>query len=274
MKAFRIGVTAVSIVFTQAIICGVAIAPAVFVWSAVVRATPADSVVRLLVASMLLAPSYMLFALCLMPVSALITRLAGARTPPCVELRISDMSWTLMTWAQYMAASHVVRLVAGTVFRGSPIWTAYLRMNGARIGRRVYINTLSIADHNLLEFGDDVIVGADVHISGHTVEAGMLKTAGVRLGSNVTIGLGSVIDIDVEVGPHCQVGALTLVPKHARLEGHAAYVGIPARRITGRVSPGIGGGPDDRLELTHVDRLGDDAVGPELLGPGRHILGP
>ena len=90
------------------------------------------------------------------------------------------------------------------------------------------------ADHNLLEFGDDVIIGADVHISGHTVEAGMLKTAGVRLGSNVTIGLASVIDIDVAIGPYCQVGALTLVPKHSRLDSDAVYVGIPARRIGGR----------------------------------------
>jgi serine acetyltransferase len=234
VKAFRIGVTVLAIAVIQAVICGVAIAPAVFMWSAVVRLTPADSAVRLLVASMLLAPSYILFALCLMPVSAAVMRLAGARTPPRAELRISDMSWTLMKWAHYMAASHVVRLVAGTVFRGSPIWTAYLRMNGARIGRRVFINTLSIADHNLLEFGDDVIIGADVHISGHTVEAGMLKTAGVRLGSNVTIGLASVIDIDVAIGPYCQVGALTLVPKHSRLDSHAVYVGIPARRIGGR----------------------------------------
>jgi acetyltransferase-like isoleucine patch superfamily enzyme len=168
-----------------------------------------------------------------MPVSALMTRLVGARTPSQVELRISEMSWMLMKWAHYMAASHVVRLVSGTIFRGSPIWTAYLRMNGARIGRRVFVNTLSIADHNLLEFGDDVIIGADVHISGHTVEAGVLKTAGVRLGSNVTIGLASVIDIDVVIGPSCQVGALTLVPKHSRLDSHAVYVGIPARRIDG-----------------------------------------
>ena len=231
MKSFRIGVTALSIVLVQATICGVAIAPAVFSWNAGVQSTPAGSALRLVVGGVLLAPSYILFALCLMPVSALMTRVVGARTPPQVKLRISDMSWPLMKWVHYMAASHVVRLVAGTVFRGSPLWTAYLRMNGARIGRRVFINTLSISGHNLLEFGDDVIIGADVHISGHTVEAGVLKTAGVRLASNVTIGLGSIIDIDVDIGPHCQVGALTLVPKHAKLDGNAVYVGIPARRI-------------------------------------------
>ena len=52
-----------------------------------------------------------------------------------------------------------------------------------------------------------------------------------RLGRNVTIGLGSVIDIDVEAGPDCQVGALSLVPKHTKLEAGAVYAGIPVRRI-------------------------------------------
>jgi acetyltransferase-like isoleucine patch superfamily enzyme len=126
------------------------------------------------------------------------------------------------------------------MFRGSPLWTAYLRMNGARIGKRVFINTLSIADHNLLELGDDVVIGADVHISGHTVEDGLLKTAGVRVGSHVTIGLGSAIDIDVAIGDGCQIGALTLVPKHARLDANAVYVGIPARKLSERPSDTLG----------------------------------
>jgi len=84
---------------------------------------------------------------------------------------------------------------------------------------------------NLLDISDDVVIGADVHMSGHTVENGVVKTARVRVGSNVTIGLGSAIDIDVDIGDGCQIGAFTLVPKHARLEPHAVYVGIPARRL-------------------------------------------
>lgn len=61
-----------------------------------------------------------------------------------------------------------------------------------------------------------------MHISGHTVERGIVKTAEVRLGRNVTVGLGSVIDIDVEVGDACEIGALSLVPKRAKLERGAA----------------------------------------------------
>ena len=236
MKAFRIGFTALSIVIVQTLTCAVAIAPAVFIWDNAMQSTSTDSTARVIVTALLLVPCYVLFALCLMPVSAATTRLIGARTKPGLELRISDMSWPLMRWVHYMAASHVVRLFSGSLFRASPIWTAYLRMNGARIGRRVFINTLSIADHNLLEFGDDVVIGDDVHVSGHTIEGGLLKTAPVRLGSNVTVGLGSVIDIGVEIGPHCQLGAFTLVPKHTRLDGDAVYVGIPARPV-GRAGP-------------------------------------
>jgi acetyltransferase-like isoleucine patch superfamily enzyme len=148
-----------------------------------------------------------------------------------MELPLAAMSWELMTWARYVVRIHLVRLFAGTVFRGSPIWTAYLRLNGAHIGRRVYINTVNISDHNLLEFGDDVVIGGDVHLSGHTVEAGVLKTGRVRLGRCVTIGLGSVIEIGVEVGEHAQVGALSFVPKHTTLPGHGVYAGIPVKRL-------------------------------------------
>ena len=232
MKAMRIGVTAVGIVLVQTFVCGVAIAPSVLLWNVVVGSAPASSTARLLKAAFLVVPSYVLFALCLMPVSAFMTRATGGRTRPDAEWRIADFPWPLMQWAHYMTATHLVRLIAGTLFRGSPLWTAYLRANGARIGRRVFVNTLSIADHNLLELGDDVVIGADVHISGHTVENGIVRTARVRVGPNVTIGVGSIIDIDVTIGPRCQVGALTFVPKHCTLESDATYVGIPAHRIT------------------------------------------
>jgi acetyltransferase-like isoleucine patch superfamily enzyme len=221
----------VTLAVTGAAVCGIAALPAVLLWSWVITSTNQSPVARILSVSVCILPSYMLFALTLMISSALLTRALGWRTPPNAELRIADMSWPLMTWVRYMAILHIVRLFAGTAFRGSPIWTAYLRLQGARIGRRVYINTLSISDDNLLEIDDDVVIGADVHVSGHTVEYGLVKTGSVRIGRNVTIGLGSVIDIGADIGPGCQVGALSLVPKHTTLDASAVYVGIPVRRI-------------------------------------------
>ncbi len=58
-----------------------------------------------------------------------------------------------------------------------------------------------------------------------------MKTASVRLGKNVTIGVGSVVEIGVEIGDDVQVGALSFIPKWRHLEGGATYVGIPVRRM-------------------------------------------
>jgi acetyltransferase-like isoleucine patch superfamily enzyme len=228
---WRIVWTVMTVCMVEALVCGVSALPVVFLWSQLLSWIAPSMAIRLVLFSLMIIPSYVLFALFLMPVTVISTRLTGWRTPVSIEVRIADMDWCLLNWARYTVAIHIVRLLAGTLFRGSPIWTSYMRLHGARFGRRVYINSISVTDYHLLEFGDDVVIGADAHISGHTVEAGLFKTGFVRLGQNVTVGLGSVIDIDVEAGPHCQVGALSLVPKHSTLEAGAVYAGVPVRRI-------------------------------------------
>lgn len=221
----------VSYSVAQTLVCGVALLPVLVTWWAMFEWTAGRPVARLAAVALAAAPSYGLFAIGLMMVSALASRLTGWQTPREATMRIADLEWPLLNWARYMASIHVVRVLAGSFFRGTPIWTAYLRLNGARLGRRVYIGSLALSDYNVLEFGDDVVIGADVHLSGHTVEGGFVKTGSVRLGSGVMIGVGTVVGIDVEAGPGCQVGALSFVPKHARLEAGTIYAGIPVRRI-------------------------------------------
>ena len=228
---WRVGCTLVAIAINELVVCAAAALPVILVWAALTTRLTSDPLIRAVVFAASVVPSYIAFALCLMVASAVANRLTGTRTPPDATMKISDMGWPLMRWARYMVASHLVRVLAGSVFRGSPIWTAYLRLNGAKIGRHVYVNSLFVTDHNLLEFGDDVVIGSEVHLSGHTVEGGVLKTARVRVGCNVTIGLGTVIDIGVTIADGCQVGALSLIPKHTTLDPGETYAGIPVRRL-------------------------------------------
>ena len=228
---WRVAWTVASILVVQAAVCAVAALPLVMIWSKLAGWLTPDRLVHAAGISVLLVPSYLAFAIGLMVASAAANRLTGARTPSNAVMPIAEMGWPLLRWARYMVAAHLVRVLAGGIFRGSPIWTAYLRLNGARIGRRVYVNSLFVSDHNLLEFDDDVVIGSDVHLSGHTVEDGVVKTGGVRLGRGVTIGLGSVIDIGVTVGEGAQVGALSFVPKHTVLDPGGVYAGVPVRRL-------------------------------------------
>jgi acetyltransferase-like isoleucine patch superfamily enzyme len=222
VRVWRLGWTVTSFLILQAVVCGLAALPALaLLWG------PA---LRLALLSLAIVPAYVLSALVLMFVSPVLTRLAGWRSPENAEMRIAELCWPALRWARYMASTHLVRVIAGTLFRGSPFWTAYMRLNGARMGRRVYVNSLAVVDHNLLEFGDDVVIGADAHVSGHTVEGGVVRTAPVKLGNNVTVGVRCLIDIGVVVGSNCQLGAMSLVPKHQVLESGGVYIGIPARR--------------------------------------------
>jgi len=226
-----------TLIVVQGIVCGLAVLPVMAVWGPLLAWTTGDPATRVVAASFAVVPSYALFAITLMFASALATRVTGWRTRPNAEMRLADLDWALLDWVRYMVAIHVVRLFAGTLFRGTPVWSAYLRLNGARVGRRVYVNSLAVSDHNLLDFGDDVVIGGDVHLSGHTVERGFVKTAPVRLGDHATIGLGSLISIGVTIGPGVQIGALSLVPKHVTLDEPGTYAGVPARPLGSDASP-------------------------------------
>lgn len=228
---WRIAWTLSTFLLLELIVCGISAAPVVIVWWQLVSFLESSPRVLIFVFSAALIPSYIIFAVVLLFVSPVAIRLAGWRTPDQAELRIADLDWDLLHFVRYAAANHVARLLAGTFFRGSPLWTAHLRLAGAKLGRRVYINSLELNDYNLLDFEDDVVIGADVHLSGHTVERGLVKTARVHLGRNTTVGVSSIVEIGVTTGPNCEIGALSFVPKMMTLDNDAVYVGIPVRRI-------------------------------------------
>jgi acetyltransferase-like isoleucine patch superfamily enzyme len=223
----RVVSTVASIILMQSIVCGLAALPVVVMWQWIdVRHLSVGA--QSLLISALVVPSFAMFALTLILISPIVNRLTGTRSPDQVTLRLADLDPALLMWMRFVVSIYIVRVFAGTLLRGTPVWTAYLRWNGARIGRGVFINTLSITDHNLLSIGNNVVIGADVRMSGHTVESGLLKTGRVTIGDDVTIGIGAVIDIGVRIGNGAQVGALSLVTKFMTLETNTTYAGIPA----------------------------------------------
>jgi acetyltransferase-like isoleucine patch superfamily enzyme len=220
----------VSVVLVETIITGLALAPAVLYihWQS---AWPMSTTLRLLLASLGFAPVYLVCACSLMLYSAGATRLLGWRTPANVELPLREFSWPVLNWGRYLMTIHVVRVFAGPAFRSTTIWNWYMRLNGARLGRDVWVNSLALMDHNLLDFADGVVIGSDAHVSGHVVEHGVLKTAVVTLGTGTLVGTGSVVGIGVESGAGAQVGALSVVPKFTQLEAGGVYVGVPVVRV-------------------------------------------
>ena len=210
--------------------CGLAVSPVAAAWLVLVQLTGGHPLLRTALVTVLAVPSYAVFALLLTLVTPLAMRATGWKTPPDTAMRLAEVRWPLLDWVRAMALIHVTRLLAGGLLKGTPIWSLHLRLCGARVGRRVYVNSLSVSDYNLLTLDDDVVIGAGVHLSGHTVEGGWVKTGRVCLGRGVTVGLDSIVEIDVDIAAGCLVGAMSFVPKHTRLTEPGTYVGVPAHR--------------------------------------------
>jgi acetyltransferase-like isoleucine patch superfamily enzyme len=228
----RVAWTVISIFIVETVTFGASVLPAFLFWSWGLSWIPRRwPLLQPAFVAMSLVPAYLVFSIALVALSALGMRVLGWRTPAPGAWKVRDLEWPLLNWSRYMISTHVVRVFVGTFFRASPLWTWYVRWNGGRIGRGVYINSLSISDHNMLDFGDGVVIGESVHLSGHTVEGGVVKTGYVRLGRFVTVGLGSMIGIGVEAGEKCQIGALSVVPKYSKLDSGAVYAGVPIKRL-------------------------------------------
>lgn len=241
-RSLRVVLAVTWFVATETLLIGAAAWPTLLAWTLLLRATTdAPTAIRGAVLAGSLAPGLLAFGLLLLALSALACRVMRWRAPPDRELPLGPLEWPLLRWAAYASCTHVASLLVGTWLRATPAWTWYVRANGARVGRGVYINSTRVGDHNLLELGDGAVIGSDVHLSGHTVEHGCLVTRRTRVGAHAVIGIGSIVSPGAEIGAGVHVGALSFVPKDVHLRDGGRYVGVPVRPIDDQPSSANGG---------------------------------
>ncbi|NNF26105.1 MAG: hypothetical protein HKO53_12430 [Gemmatimonadetes bacterium] len=231
VRAFRIGWAFLSVGAVETTIFALATLPGILLTAAVLSVTEGSTPLRVVLVPFIFVPAYVVFAIGLMVYSALVVRALNWRAGPGQAMPIRSLGWPLLRWVRGLVLQHFVRIFAGHLFRSSPLWTFYLRLNGARLGKDVYVNSLSIMDHHLISVGDGSVIGSDVHMSGHWVDHGVVRTESIVIGSGVTIGINAVVGIGVTIEDGVQVGALSVVPKYAHLKAGKTYVGAPAREL-------------------------------------------
>jgi non-ribosomal peptide synthetase-like protein len=212
-----------------AAVLGLALWPAVALWSWAEGMLPPSGMIRPLGLGVALAAAYLVFGLALvvvLPVARWLTLSVG--TPVG---RFRYFSFGTWRWASFNALTLVLRFAFVNWIRLTPILPLYHRLMGARIGRRVQINTAVVADQNLLEIGDDTVIGGDVTLVCHSAERGHLVTAPVRIGRGVTVGLMAVILPGCTIGDGAMIAAGSVLSKGARVGPGEVWAGVPARRV-------------------------------------------
>lgn len=108
------------------------------------------------------------------------------------------------------------------------------RMTGMKVGKDVSVGlgaTFDIFFPELIEIGDNSIIGFNATILAHEFLQNELRTGNVRIGKNVMIGANTTVLPGVRIGDSAKISAMSLVNKDVK-EG--VFVGgVPIKHIKG-----------------------------------------
>src|SRR5205823_5771288 len=144
--------------------------------------------------------------------------------------------WSTFVWRnellnalhEHLAEPFLVGALAGTPF---VCW--YFRLLGARIGRRVYMETTDLSEFDLASIGDEAALNADCTVQTHLFEDRVMKMSTVWIGRNCNVGAGSLVLYDTRMEDGAALGDLSLLMKGEALPEGTRWVGIPARAAEG-----------------------------------------
>jgi non-ribosomal peptide synthetase-like protein len=115
--------------------------------------------------------------------------------------------------------------------QGTPFLPPLLRLFGADIGRRVYIDTTYLTEFDLVHVGDDAAVGGLTSLQTHLFEDRVMKMSQVVVGPGCSVGCRSVLLFDSRLDAGASLDALSLVMKGEALPPASRWRGIPAQTV-------------------------------------------
>jgi non-ribosomal peptide synthetase-like protein len=157
------------------------------------------------------------------------------------EIRI----WSIR-YVRFWTLKTMIRANPIAVFVGSPLYSLYLRLLGAKIGRGVVILSKHVpVCTDLLTIGSGTVIRKESYFQGYRAHAGRIQTGAVTLGRDVFIGEKTVIDINTAMGDESQLGHASTLQSGVTVPAGERWHGSPARRTTvnyQRVPPARCGG--------------------------------
>jgi non-ribosomal peptide synthetase-like protein len=143
-------------------------------------------------------------------------------------------SFHVIRWGLTGALANFANVFFLQLWKGTPLLNLFYRAMGAKLGHRVSINTVHLADWDLLHIGDDVVIGGDAEVIGHLFEGGKIKMAEVHIGAGALVGARASVMPGCTLGEGAILAAGGIMKKHEAIPDRAVYGGVPAEFIKNR----------------------------------------
>ncbi|MGZ3831897.1 MAG: Pls/PosA family non-ribosomal peptide synthetase [Mucilaginibacter sp.] len=142
--------------------------------------------------------------------------------------------WTWKVWRSEAITSTYEALSIPFLLeymQGTPWLPLFMRLLGVKTGRRVWMNTTDITEFDMVSIGNDAALNADCGPQTHLFEDRVMKVGPVKIGARCSIGAGTIILYDSEVGDDTHIEALSLVMKGERLAPGTDWTGSPVKPL-------------------------------------------
>ena len=144
--------------------------------------------------------------------------------------------WSHFVWRTELATSmreNFADLFLLNMLAGTPLLCWFFRLCGAKIGRRVYLDTSEFLEYDLVTVGDDVALNADCTVQTHLFEDRVMKMSTIRIGDGCTVGTMAFVLYDTVMEAGSKLDGLSLLMKGETLPAGTCWAGIPATRSGG-----------------------------------------
>jgi non-ribosomal peptide synthetase-like protein len=142
--------------------------------------------------------------------------------------------WTWHVWRSEAITSTYEALSVPFLLdylRGTPWLPLLLRLLGVKTGKRVWMNTTDVTEFDMVTICDDAALNEDCGPQTHLFEDRVMKVGSVKIGARSSIGAGTIILYDSEIGDDNKIEALSLAMKGERLAPGTNWTGSPVKPL-------------------------------------------
>ncbi|MDH6464081.1 non-ribosomal peptide synthetase-like protein [Micromonospora sp. A200] len=142
------------------------------------------------------------------------------------------------TYVRLWALNTLLAVSPLNVLSGSPLMATYLRLLGARIGRRTMIATNAISLPTLISIGRAASIGYGVSLRPWRAEDGWVVVGRITVGPDAFVGANAVLDPGASVGPRAGLGEQSVLVHGEAVPPEARWAGSPPAP-TRRLAPTV-----------------------------------
>ena len=138
--------------------------------------------------------------------------------------------WDWVMWGIAMTSQDCAYFLVNKLFVNQIFPSVFYKLFGCKLGRGVGIYS-RLWDVELIEIGNDTYIGTGCIIGSHAISQGQLYRKRIKIGTNCTIGAGTIMLPGVTIEDQVIVASNSVIPSNRILRANSIYAGSPIKRI-------------------------------------------